>query len=82
MTPQPIELKPVTSSQISHVGYHSESQTLAIRFFPRGEQKQGAIYHYLEVPEETASALRNAPSVGKYFGANVLSAFKGVKITE
>lgn len=45
-------------------------------------QKEGATYHYPNVPAETAEALRNAPSVGKYFGANVRKQYTGKKITE
>jgi hypothetical protein len=80
MPKQPIPLVNVESSQIQAVGYHPESQTLAVRFHPRGDQKTGATYHYPNVPAETYVALRDAESVGRYFGSNIRKQYAGTKI--
>lgn len=63
----PIELQPVTSSQVKAVGYDPATQTLAVQF-TRGT---GAIYHYPEVTPEQFEAFRNAESLGKHFDAHI-----------
>lgn len=69
-----MELKPVKSSNIAKVGYDPESQELQIEF------KGGALYAYDAVPQEIATALENAESIGKHFHANVRDKFKTRKV--
>ncbi len=51
----------VQSSNISSVGYNGMYRTLEIEF------KNGNIYRYFEVPENIATKLFEAESIGKFF---------------
>ena len=51
----------VSSSNIRSVGYLSESQILEIEF------QNGAIYHYINMPEAVYRGLLLADSKGSYF---------------
>lgn len=68
------EMKPVTSSNISAVGYDEESKTLRVVFV------KGYTYDYKKVPERVFEEMMNAESVGKYFHANVRSDFDYHKV--
>ena len=61
-----IEMQPVQSTHIAEVGYDRESQTLALKY------RSGGVYHYKKVPEDVASALVSAKSIGAYVQANIL----------
>lgn len=65
----PIALKPVKSSQVSHIGYDEATKTLAVQF-SRGT---GAIYHYPGVTKEHHAAFVNAESIGVHFGKHIKS---------
>lgn len=65
----PIALKPVKSSQVSHIGYDEATKTLAVTF-TRGT---GAIYHYPDVSKETYVAFNKAESIGSFFGKHIKS---------
>jgi hypothetical protein len=52
---------PVASSNIASVGYDAEMQILEIEF------QHGAIYQYLDVPNEVYNGLMNAGSKASYF---------------
>lgn len=52
---------PVTSTTMTSVGYDPEARILEIEFMG------GAIYQYLEVPEEMFRDLLAAESKGRYF---------------
>lgn len=65
-----IPLQPITSTQISGVGYDKASQTLAVRF-----AKGGAVYHYAGVSPGIFEGLLTAKSPGQYMRANVLNRF-------
>lgn len=69
-----IELKEVKSSNISHVGYHVESQTLHVRF------KSGTTYSYSAVPAEEHQKFLAAESIGKHFQANIRDKYKCTKL--
>jgi hypothetical protein len=55
----------VESSAISEVSYDKETQILRIQFV------RGAEYDYPNVPEQEFKNLVSAPSVGKYYNANI-----------
>ena len=57
-------MQPVSSSNISAVGYDAESQTVYIQFM------NGSTYAYKGVPEHEFENLRTAPSVGSYLNRN------------
>ena len=61
--PLPV-MQPVSSSNISAVGYDAESQTVYIQFM------NGSAYAYKGVPEHEFENLRTAPSVGSYLNRN------------
>lgn len=69
-----IELKEVKSSNISHVGYHVESQTLHVRF------KSGTTYSYSAVPVEEHQKFIAAESIGKHFQANIRDKYQCTKL--
>jgi len=68
-----VRLQPVESSQIAAIGYHPETQTLAIRFH-RGygrDQAPGPLYQYSNVTADDYEAFRNAESLGRHFGQHI-----------
>lgn len=60
----------VESSLLKEVSYDPFMNTMSVHF------KNGGIYDYLEVPEETYKELLQAPSVGKYFHINIKNKFQ------
>lgn len=65
-----IALCPCDSSRIHAHGYDPETQTLALRFKGKGGAP-GPVYHYAGFPAEEYEALKQAESLGKFFGAKV-----------
>jgi lysyl-tRNA synthetase class 2 len=59
----------VSSSCIAEVGYDPTDKTLAVRFHG------GREYWYAGIPPQTHEALLTAPSIGRYFNAEVRDAF-------
>ena len=56
-----MERKPVTSSNISSVGYDKDTQTLEIEF------TNGGTYQYFGVEESKFTEFYDAQSLGHYF---------------
>ncbi len=56
---------PVTSSSLLRVGYDPETRELDLEF------KDNRLYRYRGVPPEVHEGLIHAPSLGRYFLANV-----------
>lgn len=71
-----MSLTPVKSSNIKAVGYDPQSRALTVEFH------SGAQHRYDDVPPEHHQGLIEADSVGKYFHANVRSAFKSTPLGE
>ena len=69
-----IERHPVESSVLAAVGYDAGKRLLEIEFH------SGAIYRYLEVPEEIHSRLLAAESKGHFFGANIRDKFRSERV--
>jgi hypothetical protein len=65
-----IERQPVQSTVLAAVGYDAARQFLEIEFH------SGAIYRYLEVPEEIHRRLLAAESKGQFFSANIRNKFR------
>ncbi len=61
MTPDMI---PVSSSNVSEIGYDVENETVYVRFL------NGSLYIYKGVPVADFEGLKNAPSVGSYLHRN------------
>ena len=69
----PVDLKPFTcqdvtrSSVISRVCYDTESRRMLVQ--------RHAVYHqYCDLPKDTHDAFLNAPSMGRYYRANIEAA--------
>lgn len=69
-------MKEVKSSTISHVGYEDNTNTLKVKF------KDGAEYHYQNVPKKEHDDLLNAESVGKHFVKNIRNSYKFTKVSD
>lgn len=72
--PLAITLKPCSSSRICAHGYDTETNTLALRFFKKGENGEpvpGQVYHYAGVEPETYRELSECESIGRFFGARI-----------
>lgn len=61
-----IQTFPVTSSQISAIGYDPATSTMAVRF----PKKDGStsLYHYANVSQKEFDTFREAESLGRHFG--------------
>lgn len=68
--PPPIEMSPVTSSQIAGMGYNPEAKVLRVVF-----KSSGAVYDYQNVPQEIYDGALAADSVGRFLNANVVKKF-------
>ena len=60
-----IAMTPVESSQIAAIGHDGATSKLAVKF------KKGTVYEYSNVPVELHTRLMAAPSVGKFFSAEI-----------
>lgn len=69
-SPVTINYQPCDSSQVAAWGYDPASQTLGVKF------RSGGTYHYLGVPQEVATALAAAESLGKFVGQNLRNKFE------
>lgn len=68
-----IDRTPVTSSNISSIGYDPDEKTLAVEF------KDGTVYHYHDVEPDAHEQLVSAKSIGKHLHANIKGAYKFTK---
>lgn len=69
-----MEMIPVSSSNLSAVGYDAESQILYIRFH------SGSLYAYYNVPQNIYIGLMDAPSKGRYHSACIKNGFRYQRI--
>ena len=69
-----MEMKAVSSSHISAVGYEPDSQTLRIRF------TSGKEYEYTNVPKSVYEGMMSAASVGRYFHASIREFYQAKKV--
>lgn len=60
------------SSAITGHGYDAASRTLLLRF------NGGRSYRYADVPPEVYAALKEAKSMGGYFGKHINGKFKAI----
>jgi len=65
-----MDMTPVASSMITAVGYDADKQQLGVTF------TNGSTYTYGGVPQSEYDNLLSAPSVGKYFAANIKNIFR------
>ena len=69
----PIDLHPIQSSNISAAGHDEKENILAIKF------KDGALYHYHDVPKDVYETLIGAKSVGSHFHSTIKGNYKHSK---
>ena len=65
-----MDMEPVESSLISHLGYDQPSRTLAVQFALTGD-----VYHYTGVPPVMYAGLRQSTSLGAHFGPESILPF-------
>jgi len=75
-----MERTPVTSSNISSIGYDEEAKTLEIAFLDKGSGGDGAVYQYYEVPKNVYDEIMEAESKGKYLHQNIKDVFRYSKV--
>lgn len=63
------EMTPVSSSNISEIGYDDATQEVYVRFL------NGSLYVYKGVPQVEFDGLLNAPSIGSYLHRNFKNVF-------
>jgi hypothetical protein len=68
------EMQPVSSSNISAVGYDVENQMVYVQFL------NGSIYTYKGVQEHEFENLRTATSVGSYLNRNYKNVYPYEKV--
>lgn len=68
-----MERTPVTSSNISAIGYDADSQTLEVEF------TNGSVYEYSGVPPNEYEGFMDADSKGKYLHANIKDRYPFVR---
>ncbi len=66
--------KPVSSSNISSIGYDEKSRTLEVEFH------SGGIYQYFDVPSNIYDGIMSAGSKGQYFSQHIKGYFRFVKV--
>ncbi|WP_261284279.1 KTSC domain-containing protein [Serratia proteamaculans] len=66
--------QPVSSSNLSSVGYDAASNTLEIAFH------NGGIYQYDAVPSSIHQGLLSAPSKGQYFHQHIKNVYSYRKV--
>lgn len=69
-----MERTPVTSSNISSIGYDENSSTLEVEFL------SGTVYQYFDVPLTVYQGIMSAGSVGQYFAQHIKGYFRFVKV--
>lgn len=68
-----MQMQPVSSSNISAIGYESSTRTLRIQF-------HSGTYDYYDVPESVYQELMSASSHGKYLAAHVKGSYRYANI--
>lgn len=63
-----MNMTPVNSSQISHIGHDPETNALRVQF-----HHGGSTYEYQNVSEELFQQFLDAKSVGKFFAQHIKS---------
>jgi hypothetical protein len=69
-------MKPVQSSNVSHIGYDPATKTLSIQF------KGGNLYHYEGVSPEAFKALEDADSIGGHIARHIRGKYQHKKATQ
>ncbi|ATY30602.1 KTSC domain-containing protein [Sphingomonas psychrotolerans] len=65
-----MERQAVSSSNLASVGYNPDSETLEVEFLSTGK-----VYEYYNLPQFMYDRLMEAPSLGKFFNAEIKNAY-------
>ena len=65
---------PLKSTWLKSAGYDPQKKTLEV------EYKSAAVFHYHDVPKETADQLMKAKSVGAFFHSDINGKFKSKQL--
>jgi hypothetical protein len=60
----------VSSESLAEIGYDADTRTLEVLF------RRGTLYQYFDVPDFVYEELMKAPSLGRYFNANIKGRFQ------
>lgn len=71
-----IALTECKSAMLKAHGYDPATRTLAVRF------NNDAVYHYKDVPQEVADAMRAAESVGQFFRTTIRTQFDSERVVQ
>ena len=66
--------QPVSSSNVSEVGYDEGSRTLEVLF------ANGSTYQYFDVPPQIHAELMRTGSIGQYLNANIKGNFRYARV--
>jgi hypothetical protein len=69
-----MERNTVSSSNLAEVGYEPESETLEVMF------KHGGVYQYYNFPQFMYDRFLEAPSLGKFFNAEIKGKYPEAKV--
>lgn len=72
--PDEIKREPVESSVLASAGYDAQRRLLELEFH------SGAIYRYLDVPEDIFRSLIAAESKGQFFSASIRNKFRSERV--
>ena len=72
----PVEMTPVQSSHVWHIGHDPETETLFVRFKPSVKHPAGRLVQYLGVDADTAQRVTTAPSVGQALHSFIKGVFE------
>lgn len=67
------QLTPVNSSRLAAIGYDGDSFALYVQFPPSKKAPRGKVFRYDNISEEVFDDLKNAPSIGQFFGLNIVN---------
>lgn len=68
-----MERVPVSSSQVTSIGYDAASSTLEVEF------ANGSIYQYFDVPQSIYDEVMSSPSIGKALNAFIRQNYRFAK---
>ena len=73
---------PVTSSQISSIGYDATTKTLEIEFKRFKPGFSGSVYQYADVPPEAHEGLIGSESIGIAFKSQIKGIYEYKRVGE
>jgi hypothetical protein len=69
-----VQRTPVSSSNVTSVGYDPGTATLEVEFH------DGSVYQYFDLPAHEADGLVSASSVGGYLAAHIKGVYRYAKV--